>query len=33
MDMTMSKWGEPVHVQAPPAGKLVDASSLGRAAG
>lgn len=33
MDMTMSKWGEPVHVVAPPAGKVVDASSLGRAAG
>lgn len=33
MDMTMSKWGEPVHVAAPPAGKVVDASSLGRSAG
>ncbi len=33
MDMTMSKWGEPVHVAAPPAGKIVDASSMGRSAG
>jgi hypothetical protein len=29
MTMTMSRWGEPVAVQAPPAGKLVDPSKLG----
>lgn len=33
MDMRMSQWGEPVHVAAPPAGKLVDASTMGRSAG
>jgi hypothetical protein len=29
MTMTMSRWGEPVSVQAPPARKLVDPSKLG----
>jgi hypothetical protein len=33
VDMTMSKWGEPVSIQAPPAAKVVDASSLGTQAG
>jgi hypothetical protein len=29
MTMTMSRWGVPVSVQAPPAGKLVDPAKLG----
>ena len=33
VDMSMSKWGEPVSVTAPPAGKVVDASSMMRQAG
>jgi hypothetical protein len=32
MTMTMSRWGEPVTVQAPPARTLVDPSTLGGAA-
>ncbi len=28
LDMSMSRWGEPVHVVAPPAGKVVDVSRL-----
>lgn len=28
VDMSMSRWGEPVDVHAPPPGKVVDASSL-----
>jgi hypothetical protein len=33
VDMSMSKWGEPVSVEAPPAGKVVDASSMMQQAG
>lgn len=33
VDMSMSKWGEPVSVEAPPAGKVVDASSMMQRAG
>ena len=33
VDVSMSKWGEPVSVEAPPAGKVVDASSLMQRAG
>ena len=29
VDMTLSKWGEPVDVTAPPASKVMDASKLG----
>jgi hypothetical protein len=31
--MSMSKWGEPVSVTAPPASKVVDASSMMKQAG
>lgn len=33
VDMSMSKWGEPVSVTAPPASKVVDASSMMQQAG
>jgi LppX_LprAFG lipoprotein len=33
VDMSMSRWGEPVSVEAPPAGKVVDASSMMQRAG
>lgn len=33
VEMTMSKWGEPVSVQAPPPAELVDPSQLGALAG
>jgi hypothetical protein len=33
VDISMSKWGEPVSVEAPPAGKVVDASSMMQQAG
>lgn len=33
VDMSMSKWGEPVSVEAPPASKVVDASSMMKQAG
>jgi hypothetical protein len=29
VDMSMSEWGEPVKITAPPAGKVMDASKLG----
>ena len=33
VDMSMSKWGEPVSVEAPPAGKVVDPPSMMQQAG
>ena len=33
VDMSMSKWGEPVTVTAPPAGKVVDSKTLSQQAG
>jgi hypothetical protein len=33
VDMSMSKWGEPVSIEAPPAGKVVDASTMMQQAG
>jgi hypothetical protein len=33
VDMSMSRWGVPVSVKAPPASKVVDASSMMKQAG